>query len=455
MILSLATLEVRAQAQNQVEVRCTAHKAIKMVMPDYPEPLKKQGIEGQLFLLIDIDRKGNVDLAEVWIGLHPELDRLAVEALKKWKFEPFIYAGEPIRATFFVRVIFNSGNLNTIKEGPSQPAPPDSISPELRAILDKCDEYCQKLTVASLYYVCTEKMSEISRPVVEKTGGLIRGLGHDSKTGKEIMEASFNYAALGNRRKSECLYDYQLIRKEGKVEERRVLLEKDGKKVTGQNPPQPATRLYSLKPIYVPAWLLSGEQQTVFSYMFAKEEKVSGKEAYVIEVKPRTPGGGGLKDGRIWFDKSTYRVLKAEVRTTLMPGYEPFFQECSINHWKPLSTGIHYYEIEKNGILYPSRSVIRIEYDKMFSPKRDVKYAANIRYGRYRFFTVETEAGIREPRQLKAVPRIDAPESVEIHSPATKRSGENAVPGKAFWRRVSAVTSLIPSSWARAMNSAS
>jgi len=369
-----------------------------MVMPDYPELLKKQGVEGQLFLLVDIDRNGNVDLAEVWMGLHPELDRLAVEALKRWKFEPYIYAGEPIRATFFVRVIFNSGSLETIKEGPAQLAPPESLSPELRNVLDKCDEYCQKLTAASLYYVCTEKITEISRQVMERTGGLIRGLGHDSRTGKEIMEATFTYAALGNRRKSEFLYDYQLIRKEGQVEERQVLLEKDGRKVTGQNPPQPATRLYSLKPIYVPAWLLSGEQQAVFSYMLAKEEKVSGKEVFVIEVKPRMPESGNLKGGRIWLDKSTYRVLKAEVRTTLLPGCEPLFQECSINHWKPLSTAIHYYEIEKNGILYPSRSVIRIEYDKMVSPKRDVKYAANIRYGRYRFFTVETEAGIRGPR---------------------------------------------------------
>jgi len=396
MIWSLAIAEVRAQAQSQVEVRCTAHKAVKIVMPDYPEQLKKQGIEGQLFLLVDIDRKGNVDLAEVWMGLHPELDRLAVEALKRWKFEPYIYAGEPIRATFFVRLIFNSGNPDTINEGPPQPAPTESLSPELRTVLEKSDEYCQKLTSASLYYVCTEKITEISRQVMEKTGGLIRGLGHDSRTGKETMEATFTYAALGNRQKSECLYDYQLVRKEGKVEERRVLLEKDGRKITGQNPPQPAIRLYSLKPIYVPAWILSSDQRSIFSYEFSKGERVGGKEVYVIEVKPRMSESGDLKGGRIWLDKSSYRVLKAEVRTTLLPGCEPFLHECAMNHWKPLFTSIHYYEIEKNGILYPSRSVIRIEYDKMVSPKRDVKYSANIRYGRYRFFTVETEAGIRD-----------------------------------------------------------
>ena len=321
--------------------------------------------------------------------------------------------------------------------------------------MDKCDEYCRKLTVASLYYVCTEKMREITREVVEKTSGLTRGLGHDSKTGKEIMEATFKYTALGKRRKSGCLYDCQLIRKEGNVEERRILLEKDRKKVMGQNPPQPAARLYSLKPIYIPAWLLSSEQRAIFSYELAKEEKVSGKEAYVIEVKPRTPGDGDLRGGKIWLDKSTGRALKAEVRTTFLAGYESFIQECSMNHWRPLFTSIHDYETEKSGILYPSRSVVRIEPDKMFSPGRDVKYSAYILYDRYRFFTVETESGIRDMKKLEVVPPTDTPESTEIHLPATNSSGENAVPGKAFWSRASAVTSLIPRSLARATNSAS
>ena len=84
MILSLATIKVRAQPQTDVEVRRTAHKAVKTVMPDYPEQLKKQGIGGQLFLLVDIDRKGNMDDVGIWIGRHPELDRLAVEALRNW-----------------------------------------------------------------------------------------------------------------------------------------------------------------------------------------------------------------------------------------------------------------------------------------------------------------------------------------------------------------------------------
>jgi TonB family protein len=200
-VLGLIAIGSNAQTQGQVEVYCTARKAVKTVLPDYPEPLNNQGIEGQLLLLVDIDRKGNVASADVWKGLHPELDRLAVEALKKWKFEPYAYEGEPIRATFFVRVVFTSGKQETFEEVQPQLNPTESLSPELKSVLDKCDEYCQKLSIAALYYVCTEKMSEMSRDVVEKTGGLIRGLGHDSKTGREIMEATFRYAALGSRRK--------------------------------------------------------------------------------------------------------------------------------------------------------------------------------------------------------------------------------------------------------------
>jgi len=138
------------------------------------------------------------------------------------------------------------------------------------------------------------------------------------------------------------------------------------------------------------------EQEHPFSFKKGKEEKILGREAFVIEVRPRTPEAGDIIGAAIWFDKSTFQVLKAEVKTAFLAGFESYVRECTINHWKPLFTCEHYYEIEKDGILYPSRSVIRVDYDKMTYPKSDVKYIARIRYGQYRFFSVNTETEIKK-----------------------------------------------------------
>lgn len=73
---------------NPVEIR-SPWKAVKKVTPEYPEKLQKEGIEGEIVLLISTNRNGHVGLVQVMKSLHPELDKLAIQAFKQWEFEPY------------------------------------------------------------------------------------------------------------------------------------------------------------------------------------------------------------------------------------------------------------------------------------------------------------------------------------------------------------------------------
>jgi TonB family protein len=376
------------QAQ-QVEVKSL--KPIKKVIPLYPENLKEEGIAGEVAVVVTVDEKGDVKTAFVFRSLHPELDNLALEAVRQWKFEPYIYGKNPIPVPSFLSVIFKPGDsgagIGENEKVPGEAEPGEPPSDELRTILDPCTEYCRKLSGAALFYICQEKIRESVKNVVEEETAFIWHVLEDNY----VASAKYRYPVLRGTEKNVYVNDYQLINKDGKIEERLTLLEENGKKVNAENVPQRAKRPYSLQPIFVPVRLLSREQWPQFSYKMGEEEKVMGRKTWVIEVKRRRIRGGDINGGKIWVDKSNFRILKAEVVSALPTGSEQILEECSRYYLTPHFTATHFYEVEKNGVLFPSRSEILLEYTGLVWPKKDTKAKAEIKYENYRFFSVETE----------------------------------------------------------------
>jgi len=76
---------------------------IEQAKPDYPESLRLAGIGGQVIVQFGIDATGAVQNVTVFKSDNPELDALAVGAVKKWKFKPAIKDGQPA-ATLIMRV---------------------------------------------------------------------------------------------------------------------------------------------------------------------------------------------------------------------------------------------------------------------------------------------------------------------------------------------------------------
>jgi protein TonB len=75
--------------------------------PTYSEEARKAKIEGDCFLSVAVDDKGNITDLHVIKGLGMGLDLRAIDAIRTWKFEPAFKDGKPIAAKFIVQVSFH------------------------------------------------------------------------------------------------------------------------------------------------------------------------------------------------------------------------------------------------------------------------------------------------------------------------------------------------------------
>jgi TonB family protein len=73
--------------------------------PIYPPEARQQGIQGQVLMKVVVSETGDVDSVEVISG-DPALTQAAVDAVKQWKFKPFIKNGKPVKAFAKIPVNF-------------------------------------------------------------------------------------------------------------------------------------------------------------------------------------------------------------------------------------------------------------------------------------------------------------------------------------------------------------
>jgi len=68
------------------------------IQPSYPADLQRQGISGDVVLMLVLDEKGRVREAKVERSSNPGFERPAVDAARQWVFEPAVKDGKPVRA---------------------------------------------------------------------------------------------------------------------------------------------------------------------------------------------------------------------------------------------------------------------------------------------------------------------------------------------------------------------
>lgn len=73
-----------------------AAAAVNKVAPEYPAMAKQLKIEGKVELEAVVAETGQVEKVNIVSG-NPVLTKPAVEALKHWKFKPFLVDGKPSR----------------------------------------------------------------------------------------------------------------------------------------------------------------------------------------------------------------------------------------------------------------------------------------------------------------------------------------------------------------------
>jgi len=73
----------------------------------YPNEVKKQNIEGKVFVRFIIGTEGSIESANVLRGVHPLLDAEALRVVKSIKgFSPGLQRGKAVRVQYIIPVVF-------------------------------------------------------------------------------------------------------------------------------------------------------------------------------------------------------------------------------------------------------------------------------------------------------------------------------------------------------------
>jgi protein TonB len=89
-----------------LQVGSLVEYATQKVNPTYPPQAKTLRMTGMVKVEVTIDEQGQVAAVQNTSG-PPLLQRAASDALKKWKFKPFVRDGQPVKAKGFVNFNFN------------------------------------------------------------------------------------------------------------------------------------------------------------------------------------------------------------------------------------------------------------------------------------------------------------------------------------------------------------
>ncbi|MGA8213109.1 MAG: energy transducer TonB [Candidatus Sulfotelmatobacter sp.] len=96
-------------AQQEARVRVSEKVAqlflAKRVQPEYPQEARDKHIQGVVVLMAEISKEGDVTAMRLVSG-HPLLAPAAVEAVKQWKYKPYLLKGQPVAVETQVSVSF-------------------------------------------------------------------------------------------------------------------------------------------------------------------------------------------------------------------------------------------------------------------------------------------------------------------------------------------------------------
>lgn len=255
----------------------------------------------------------------------------------------------------------------------------------LTAILRKSSEYCRKLERAALDFVCLEEVIErfdrtreaSKRYMLTDSTGRFRG-----------MEAIPWIPGKLESRK--YLYDYQFVGKNRKIEEKRNLMETNGKKIKIQGSSLLTTKFEYQHILFGPIGLLSEFWQSYHVYKLIGEDTVNREKAVVIEATPGPSLTGAHSYGRIWIKEDDGSVLKIIWDQRSIGNFKIIENRAKELGLEPQLTSISEYGFEKNGVRFPSRDYTEEAYIKK-DGKKYVEAETTVIYKDYKLFVVETD----------------------------------------------------------------
>lgn len=289
-----------------------------------------------------------------------------------------------------------------------QEAPASAQDPfQLALVLKSAREYCRRLERAALDFICVEEVSELvdmsreSReapvqhaPDLSTQGSGVSGGGGYAGHMSSSRPISFNPRA-GEKTAHALLYDYQFVRKSGKVEETRTLLEKDGKKASADTP-VPGNRAFNYSDILLaPVQLLDDRFSEYYSYRLLGRETIDGTETWILEVAPRLTEVTRYLGAKLWLCAADSSVLRIEWDPTTFGHYEAILARAEGFKAVPEVRSVSEFGVEKNGLRFPSADLTEEAY-RDGDGKLFVRARTSIVYKGHKFFTVETETNFKK-----------------------------------------------------------
>ncbi len=101
----VAVPKVATPQRVRVSQGVTQGLLIRKVQPNYPPLARQARIQGTVLLAAEISKDGNIENLRLISG-HPMLAPAAIEAVKQWRYKPYILNGEPVEVETQITVNF-------------------------------------------------------------------------------------------------------------------------------------------------------------------------------------------------------------------------------------------------------------------------------------------------------------------------------------------------------------
>jgi len=102
----VAVPKIAAPVRVRVSTGVATGLLIRKVTPTYPQLAKQARIQGSVVLQAEISKDGTIQNLQLISG-HPMLAPAAIEAVKQWRYKPYLLNGEPVAVETQVVVNFS------------------------------------------------------------------------------------------------------------------------------------------------------------------------------------------------------------------------------------------------------------------------------------------------------------------------------------------------------------
>jgi periplasmic protein TonB len=102
----VAVPKVAAPSRVRVSQGVVQGNAISQPKPLYPQMARMARVQGAVILQAVISKNGNIENLRVVSG-HPMLQQAALDAVRQWRYRPYLLNGEPVEVETQITVNFN------------------------------------------------------------------------------------------------------------------------------------------------------------------------------------------------------------------------------------------------------------------------------------------------------------------------------------------------------------